>query len=184
MANVDNLIEDTMPANRRNGSNRHAPGTAGLQSPISPALNQQYVLGFMFNEGGTRVLLTLKNRPKLLAGQWNGIGGKMEQGEISAHKAMKRECWEETGLIGVDWRCFAVVNTADGGVMWVFSSFTKRIDFAEQQPGETEPIQSWLVSDLPFKKPALRHNVPWMVHMAICCRSNPRYAFKVEEMHK
>lgn len=170
---------------RKEGRDDRAASSAisTLNPQPSTGSRQQYVLGFIFNEAATRVLLTLKNRPKLLAGQWNGIGGKCEQGEY-AHKAIKRECFEETGLIGLDWRCFAVVHTADNGVMWCYSVFTKRIDFAEQQPNETEPLQTWLVADLPFNKPALRHTVPFLIHMAIGHRMNPRYAFKVEEMHK
>jgi ADP-ribose pyrophosphatase YjhB (NUDIX family) len=179
-----------MPRSTKQGRDDRAASSVMLKtaraayaSSIGSSAKQHYVLGFIFNEAGTRVLLTLKNRPKLLAGQWNGIGGKFEPREF-AHKTIKRECFEETGLMGLDWRCFAVMNTADNGVMWCYSVFTSRIDNAEQQPGETEPLATWNISDLPFKKPALRHNVPWMVHMAICHRMHPRYAFKVEEMHK
>jgi 8-oxo-dGTP pyrophosphatase MutT (NUDIX family) len=140
---------------------------------------QQYVLGFLFNEAGTRVLLMLKDRPKKLAGQWNGIGGKVEPLEW-AHKAMKRECLEETSLIGIDWRCFAKVDTEDNALMWCFCAFDPKIDHA--QTCESEPIQSWLVADLPFEKPALRHNVPWLVHMALTCKRHPRYGFKIQEI--
>ena len=59
---------------------------------------QEYVLGFVQDLDGHRVLLILKNRPEALAGLLNGIGGSIESGETPTF-AMSRELTEETGLV-------------------------------------------------------------------------------------
>ncbi len=56
-----------------------------------------YVLSFVFNPDLTRVLLIKKNRPKALAGKWNGIGGKIELDE-NYFTAAYRELNEEAGI--------------------------------------------------------------------------------------
>ncbi|WP_027363021.1 NUDIX domain-containing protein [Desulfospira joergensenii] len=69
------------------------------------ALKDRFVVGFAFtrnNEQGTySVLLVKKKRPEWQSGCLNGIGGKIELGELPKH-AMSRECFEETGL-SLDW---------------------------------------------------------------------------------
>ena len=41
-----------------------------------------YVLGFAFNKNFREVLLILKNKPQWQKGLYNGIGGKIEEGEL------------------------------------------------------------------------------------------------------
>jgi 8-oxo-dGTP diphosphatase len=58
----------------------------------------KYSLGFIFNTFEDEVLLINYNKP----GKWhdkkfNGIGGKVEEGE-NIEQSMSRECLEETGL--------------------------------------------------------------------------------------
>lgn len=68
---------------------------------VVPAIitpKHRYVLGFMFNEAKTHVLLVKKNRPAWQAGLLNGIGSKIEPGEQPL-EAMEREFQEETGYI-------------------------------------------------------------------------------------
>jgi 8-oxo-dGTP diphosphatase len=69
---------------------------------------QEYVVGFLFNEDKSRVLLIRKNRPEWMAGQLNGVGGKIELGE-SPLSAMEREFWEEAGLVGLRWNEIGVL---------------------------------------------------------------------------
>ena len=57
---------------------------------------KNYVMGLIYDDIG-RVLLIKKNRPKHQVGKWNGVGGKIEEGENSL-QAMTREIKEETGL--------------------------------------------------------------------------------------
>lgn len=58
---------------------------------------KSYVVGFMFSNDRQFVALIRKNRPEWQAGKLNGIGGKIEDGEIP-RGAMVREFREETGL--------------------------------------------------------------------------------------
>jgi 8-oxo-dGTP pyrophosphatase MutT (NUDIX family) len=54
-----------------------------------------YVLGFVFDRRYNNVLLVEKARPEWQAGKLNGLGGKVEVGELPA-AAMIRELREET----------------------------------------------------------------------------------------
>jgi len=58
------------------------------------------VLGFVFNEDRTRVLLIEKKRPEWQAGKINGLGGKVK-GNETPHEAISREVEEESGLVVV-----------------------------------------------------------------------------------
>ena len=54
---------------------------------------KNYVMGLIYDDIG-RVLLIKKNHPKHQVGKWNGVGGKIEEGENSL-QAMPREIKEE-----------------------------------------------------------------------------------------
>jgi 8-oxo-dGTP diphosphatase len=71
---------------------------------------QQYVVGFVFSPDHTKVLLIQKNRPAWQRNHYNGIGGKIEEGEEPI-EAMVRECNEESGLYiqPMNWKHFAVI---------------------------------------------------------------------------
>ena len=51
---------------------------------------KRYVLGFAFDPRMDRVMLIKKTRPAWQAGRLNGIGGHIEQDELSC-EAMRRE---------------------------------------------------------------------------------------------
>jgi 8-oxo-dGTP diphosphatase len=59
-----------------------------------------YVLGFLYDSAW--IALIEKNRPNWQAGKLNGIGGKINPGEL-ADAAMHREFKEEAGLVNLLW---------------------------------------------------------------------------------
>lgn len=63
---------------------------------------KKYCLGFVCDPFTQKVVLIEKARPAWQAGQFNGIGGKLESGE-TALESMIRECQEETGLEEISW---------------------------------------------------------------------------------
>lgn len=65
---------------------------------------KRYVLGFMFDDDLTHVIMIKKNRPKWQIGYLNGVGGKKEFDEDFID-AMIREFKEETGVLTTskDW---------------------------------------------------------------------------------
>ncbi|MBQ3569573.1 MAG: NUDIX domain-containing protein [Methanocorpusculum sp.] len=76
-----------------------------------------YVLGFIFTadeSGLLDVLLIRKHRPEPQVGKLNGIGGKVEDGELPV-LAMCRECEEEIRLTfhQHDWTEFGTVQGTD-----------------------------------------------------------------------
>ena len=77
---------------------------------------QRYVLGFAFNSEMSYVLLVKKLKN---IGKWNGVGGKVEIGELP-QDAMLREFEEETGL-AVKWERMGTV-VGEEWTMCVFKS--------------------------------------------------------------
>lgn len=87
----------------------------------------EYCVGFAFNNARDSVLLIEKQRPPWQKGQFNGIGGHVEDSE-SPEEAMAREFEEETGqriedwehtiiLYGTDWSVHFFLAFIDNGVM-------------------------------------------------------------------
>lgn len=83
----------------------------------------KYVLGFMFNEKCTDVLLIEKQKPDWQKGKFNGIGGKMKEGELGS-SAMTREFEEETGIDYDDWNYVVTMYGDD----WSVEVFTAKSD--------------------------------------------------------
>jgi len=114
---------------------------------------KKYVCGyltFMGQQGVVRwkvphILLVQKNRPTWQAGKWNGIGGKIEDGETSA-QAMKREFMEEAALCVENWNCFGEIRGSD----YVVYLYRTHIDCIAGYSSTTdEIISSWPIDGLP-----------------------------------
>lgn len=59
----------------------------------------EYSIGFMFTDDMKQVLLILKNHgPQCVVGRYNGIGGHIEESDLSPIGAQIREFHEETGV--------------------------------------------------------------------------------------
>ncbi len=79
-----------------------------------------YVLGLVFNEDNSVVLLQKKANPDWQKNRYNGIGGKLERGETTT-QCMNRECKEELGA-GTIWVPKFVMAVAQDTMIAVFKS--------------------------------------------------------------
>lgn len=129
-----------------------------------------YVVGFQFNSARHLVALIHKKRPAAQEGLWNGIGGKVEEGELPA-VAMVREFGEETkgsDQSGVVWTEFARLFTYTGNTVSIFSSFT---DEVEKVAGATdEEVALFPVYFLSEMKEHLVWNVLWLLELALAMK--------------
>lgn len=71
-------------------------------------MKARYVAGFLFSLDGAHVALVEKQKPDWQKNKWNGIGGKIEEGELPS-QAMQREFKEEAGLDISNWTRFCVL---------------------------------------------------------------------------
>ena len=128
---------------------------------------QEYVLGFAFNGMKTQVALIRKLRPVWQYGKINGIGGKIEAGEMPL-EAMIREFKEEAGVEIDDWREYCRIEGPDFKI-YCFRALT----FLENlQTMEDEQVEIWRVDKL--HEAGTLPNVPWLVHLAM--DTEPHYS--------
>jgi len=122
-----------------------------------------YVLGFLFDEDESQVVLIEKQKPKWQAGRLNGVGGKIKEGETYL-EAMIREFEEETGVRHEGWTQFATMSspnfnvacfkaTSDDAISKVETKTEERIDVYPvnsldqfHETGKTISNIKWLVS--------------------------------------
>lgn len=123
---------------------------------------RHYVMGFCFDPVGENVALILKDKPARMAGNWNGIGGHIEEGETPL-AAMRREWKEETGhkLLGWasnnDWT-HTITDVCPGGTIYVFCAFAT--DITEIRSVTREEVGIHPVDDLPKN---MMNNLKWMI---------------------
>ena len=121
---------------------------------------KHYVLGLVFNCDHTKVLLIEKLRPDWMKGRWNGIGGKIEDGE-DPHDAMDRECGEETGW-GYGFK-HKITFTCSGGTVFVYIATYRKEDIDFNQV-EDEKLMVWHMYALPDK---LMSNLKWIIPLCL-----------------
>lgn len=119
-----------------------------------------YVVGFAFF--GKQVLLIEKNRPEWQKGLLNGVGGKIEDGEIPS-EAMKREFEEETGAILSDsWQhAITLIDRKTGHIVYIFRIFEEsdRANLINyQKTDESLSLHYW--DELPD---TVIYNLNWMI---------------------
>ena len=127
---------------------------------------KHYVLGFLFTGDNKKVLLVEKQNPEWQKGRFNGIGGKIEEGE-TPQEAMDREAMEEIGVPYV-WE-HVITFVCPGGTVYVFTSFYK-LPISNPYTGisyrqiEAEKLGVYEVSNLPDQVMA---NVRWIIPLCL-----------------
>jgi len=143
------------------------PGVASSRSGLSERKNMEYVVGFLFRNlvdgrGYSSVVLIEKNKPDWQRGKLNGVGGKIEEGEL-AEEAMIREFREETGAEVRTWDKFCVLACGEH-VIHFFKSFVQ-VAAVNIQSLTDEPVAWFMVDDLP-NLPVLP-NLRWLIPLAL-----------------
>lgn len=118
-----------------------------------------YVTGFLFSLDCTQVVLIQKNKPAWQAGKWNGVGGKVEEGE-SWGQCMSREFEEETGVAipAEDWT-HTVTLFNDEFECRFFRAFSDKA--YEAKTVETEHVSLWDLDHL--QDCPVIDNLHWLV---------------------
>ena len=100
-----------------------------------------------------QILLAMKKRG-FGAGKWNGVGGKIEQGE-SVEDALVRECQEEIGVTPTSWDKVAELDfvqdaTNEPWHMYVHAYISHEW---EGEPAESEEMRpEWYkIAEIPYK---------------------------------
>ncbi|RNJ49413.1 NUDIX hydrolase [Methylocystis hirsuta] len=120
-----------------------------------------YVCGFLFNDSGSHVVMIRKNRPEWQAGKINGIGGKVEGGELLA-EAMVREGLEEAG-VEPGWQPFVKLRYPNADVAFFAARDSEMFERASTK--ESEEIIKPEVAYLD-KKQFASPNIAFLIPMA------------------
>ena len=122
-----------------------------------------YVAGFAFKDNFKEVLLIHKKRPEWQVGFFNGVGGKVELGELPKD-AMSREFFEE---VGVDvppnhWNHFCTIHGSDFDWRVSFYWTDHPHCYLAKMMEDEQPL--WFRSgELPFN---IINNLNWLIPMA------------------
>lgn len=107
---------------------------------------KSYSIGFPFNKNN-EVILIRKNRPPWQNSMLNGIGGKVELGELP-EQAMIRECEEEAGIRIENWtHCLTVICYEDDAILYIYKTYVENFDNFQAKTDESLEIHD-------------RHNLP------------------------
>ena len=133
----------------------------------------EYVIGFLFNESMTQVMLINKNRPDWQAGKINALGGKIENNETS-REAVAREIYEESTVWTTpqEWTWLGTMSGWDWAVV-VYYILRKNLGFFN---ATDEAIEIFDTDNLPDN---LIHNLRWLIPMCVDRERNQhRYGFE------
>lgn len=120
------------------------------------------VCGFCFDASRQRVVLIRKNRPTWQAGKLNGVGGKVDLGEMPG-EAMVREFLEETGVEVPGWDLFCLHHDRTNSFeVYYFRAFAD-VDSCTTQTDEEVVI----APILEVQTCEVVDSVRWLVPMAL-----------------
>jgi len=124
---------------------------------------KNYVVGFLFSKSLGQLVLVEKKRPEWQAGRFNGVGGKVEDGE-TYHDAMVREFREETGREIPQWHRFCTLNGNFGSVVFFYAVAE---DYNKVETTTDEEISLWDVDYvMELNRDEIIPNLRWLIQMA------------------
>lgn len=126
---------------------------------------QKYVCGFMFNEARTRCVLIEKLKPAVQAGRLNGVGGKVEEKDITNMEAMIREFEEETGVTTDVWLWDSFATGYNSELQVVFYRAFNDVAFAAANTMEKEQVKRRNILPPPDR---CMDNLQWLIPLALC----------------
>lgn len=124
----------------------------------------RYVLGLLFRDNCTSLILIRKDKPRWQSGLLNGIGGKIESNETEL-QAMIREFKEETGVDTAKsgWSQFCEMS-GDGFIVYCFKARDSDA-WEKASTVESELIEKHHPDEL--NKQDCISNLLWLVEMAL-----------------
>lgn len=127
--------------------------------------SKNYVVGFLFSTDRTQLALVQKEKPDWQKGRWNGIGGKIEEGE-NPIDCMTREFEEETGvrIPPESWEEVVVLHN-DWFECHFFRAFSDNVHFVETREAET--ISLWDVTRVLSGYCNVINNLRWLVPLML-----------------
>lgn len=128
---------------------------------------QGYVAGFLFSDDYREIVLVHKNRPDWQKGMFNGVGGKIEDTDLSAYYAMSREFLEEAGMDVTTWKKFGKIIVKDEAVVHLFVACG---DVYRAETQTDEGIFVLPVADLPLSP--IVSGLQWIIPAAILHNKN------------
>lgn len=129
----------------------------------------KYVLGLAFDDLG-RIALIKKLKPEWQKDRWNGIGGKVEEGEAPID-AMTREFREETGvtITIAQWQWIGFMHGSVGWMVDVFTFTGPQVRACGTM--EQEEVRLWPMHKL-GECPCIE-NIPALIALARIPESEP-----------
>ena len=121
----------------------------------------EYVVGFLFDQNRSHVLLIRKNRPTWQAGKFNGVGGHVEPDETPL-AAMDRGFAEEAGLSGLAWEPVSIL-AGDTWCVHFFAAFDQSVSKARDMTDE--PLT--LMPMVGLARAPLMADLPVMIALAL-----------------
>jgi len=126
---------------------------------------QNYVVGLAFDKPAQKVALIEKRRPIWQVGKLNGVGGKLEFGELPVD-AMVREFYEEAGVITetTDWHYMGSLSRPNDFKLYVFRMFS---DDVHEVSSQTDEVVSLYNVDLNRFMETGVANLAWLLAAAL-----------------
>lgn len=135
---------------------------------------RKYVCGFLFDYNDKRVVLIRKNKPEWQKGRLNGVGGKIEPGEVPL-QAMRREFMEEAGLWINDWKpTITLTGHNNGG--WIVHFFCAQGPVDEVKTKTDEKVEIVPARDLPQD---VIYNLRWLI--PLCLEDGIQFPIDVQQ---